>query len=202
MPQIPTNELNCVAIVPSKGESQRILHKNKQIVGEYPLYEHAVRCADKTGVFDMIYISTDDTQIRDNVVQNLNAIPFIHPKILLGEFSSVDCVVWDILVKIDYRADSFCVLLPTSPLRTPKLVRDMYHEFCLTKCDCMMSFSPNGGKHDGTAIFCDTLAFLKYRDFWRIPNMSPYYIPEKYSLDIDVPDDLTEARERYGTRKG
>lgn len=52
-----------VAIIPARGGSTRIPRKNiKQFHGK-PIIEYSIEAADRSGLFDVIYVSTEDAQI-------------------------------------------------------------------------------------------------------------------------------------------
>jgi len=46
-------------------------------------------------------------------------------------------------------------------------------------------------KHDGVAIFCKTLAFLRYLDFYKIPNT--FQFGKMGQIDINDAEDFVRA---------
>lgn len=56
---------NAVAVITARGGSKRIPHKNiKEFCGR-PIIEYSIEAALKSGVFDEVMISTDDSEIAE-----------------------------------------------------------------------------------------------------------------------------------------
>lgn len=54
-----------LAVIPSRGGSERITHKNIKPFGGIPIIARSVRTAIDSQCFDRIIISTDDAEIAD-----------------------------------------------------------------------------------------------------------------------------------------
>lgn len=52
-----------VCFIPAKGASRRLPGKNHRVVDGLPLWAHAASKAQATGLFDMIYVSTDQPKL-------------------------------------------------------------------------------------------------------------------------------------------
>lgn len=55
----------CIATIPSRGGSKRIPLKSLQRIGDKTLLQHCIDAAQESGVFDEIYVNTDDVSIAE-----------------------------------------------------------------------------------------------------------------------------------------
>ena len=69
-----------IAIIPARGGSKRIKHKNiREFVGK-PLISYSITAAQHTAIFDDIIVSTDSDDIADGVLHRLCAMPLSNTK--------------------------------------------------------------------------------------------------------------------------
>ena len=70
-------EQKLLAVIPARGGSKRIPHKNiRQFAGK-PLIAYSIEAAQESGLFARIIVSTDDEEIA-SVAENCGAeIPFM-----------------------------------------------------------------------------------------------------------------------------
>lgn len=108
-----------IAILPARGGSQRIKHKNIVDFHGRPIISYPLETAKASGLFDEIHVSTDDQEIAD-VVRGLGFdVPFMRPSSLAGSHTPVlDALEWVIQ---RYERDgkffqTICLLMPASPL--------------------------------------------------------------------------------------
>lgn len=105
-----------IAIIPAKGHSDAIPHKNMEDLGGMPLFWHSVRYARAEGVEPIV--STDDPEIKCYAQQRgcrvVNEV--------VDDSSMINCVrqVFD---QVD--TQRYAILQPTSPLRHPGLLERM-----------------------------------------------------------------------------
>lgn len=64
--------MTTIAIIPAKGTSSRIPRKNVKLFHGKPIITYSIETAKKSGLFDTVIVSTDDTEISDLAV-NLGA---------------------------------------------------------------------------------------------------------------------------------
>ena len=135
-----------LAVIPARGGSKGVPHKNIRDLDGKPLIAYTIEAAIKSKVFDKIVVSTDSSEIAE-IAQRYGAeVPFIRPKDLSGDFSSSDDVV---LHAIDYfkrkgkEFEYVCKLQPTSPLRNEthimeayQLLKDSNSNFVVSVCEC------------------------------------------------------------------
>lgn len=111
-----------LAVVPARGGSKGIPHKNLQPVGGLSLVARAARVAKTLAWIDAAVISTDDEEIATEAERNGLDRPFMRPSELASDMAaSVD--VWrhawlESECHFGLRFDVSILLEPTSPLRT------------------------------------------------------------------------------------
>jgi len=142
--------MSCLAIIPAKSKSRRLPNKNFLKIENETLWERALRCAKKAEIFDGYAVSSDG--VTDYLPR---------PQILCDDQVQTAAVVFDVLAQVSYMYDSFCVLNPSSPCRTPEMLKDAYKEFTELQVDCFYS-TDGRHHHNGDFLFWQTLPFLRY----------------------------------------
>ncbi|HOW43075.1 MAG TPA: acylneuraminate cytidylyltransferase family protein [Candidatus Omnitrophota bacterium] len=116
-----------IAVIPARGGSKGIPHKNIQILCGKPLIEYSIKAALASRVFDDVVVSTDDRRIRDIAIKAGALCPFLRPASLSG-----DCVATYPVIKhaVEWMErcrgaayDLVTVLQPTAPLRSAGDIR-------------------------------------------------------------------------------
>lgn len=112
--------MNCLYLIPARGGSKGIPHKNiKELCGK-TLIQYSIDIARKLTTDDNICVSTDDVEIKD-VVESLGLkVPFMRPDELASDTAtSSDVIVHAINFYkekgVEY--DVVVLLQPTSPFR-------------------------------------------------------------------------------------
>jgi len=206
----------CIAIIPAKAQSERFPNKNRAKFMGTPLWRLACQVALGAEIFSQVVLSSDDMQTY-NEAGDLEVTRIMRPHNLSRQGVSVQAVTFHVLSKIDHYDGSFAILLPTSPLRTVNHLTAMWNKFLVTPQDSLMSIrlvprpheyflemqtgrvakidAPEWRQwwiHDGTAIFCRTVAFLQHFDFYKI-SMDGFPIPREESVDVNTEEDLAWA---------
>jgi N-acylneuraminate cytidylyltransferase/CMP-N,N'-diacetyllegionaminic acid synthase len=110
-----------IAWITARGGSQRLPGKNIRLLAGKPLMAYTIEAASQSSAIDRILLTTDDPLIaavaRDFGVE----VPFLRP----AELSTSTATSRDVLLHaLQYledtgtHASAFCLLQPTSPLRT------------------------------------------------------------------------------------
>lgn len=104
-----------VALVPLRGGSKSIHRKNIKIIAGKPLCGWVLDAAYKAGIFDQIYVSTEDKEIA-SVVDSLNmGVKIIdRPAALAGDKATTESVMIHFAKIIDF--DVLTTIQATSPL--------------------------------------------------------------------------------------
>lgn len=82
-----------VAIIPARGGSQRIPHKNIRLFDGKPMLAYSIEAAVASGCFERIVVSTDDPEVARIANACGAETPFIRPASLADEHSGLDVVL-------------------------------------------------------------------------------------------------------------
>lgn len=202
-----TTPSDCVAIIPAKGTSRRIPRKNLAMCAGQTLVERAIHCAVEAKLFQAILVSSEDVEILERVsdLMGLHSMATVYPchrpSVLSTEGVGVAAVVSDLLARNKYRWPSFCILWPTSPLRTAGILHLCWEDFQGFPC-LHTVYSDRPAKHDGTALFMHTQYFLTHLtlDLDKTDGTTFKMNPNE-CIDVDTPEDLAEAERRLLARE-
>lgn len=108
-----------LAIIPARGGSKRIPHKNiKEFLGK-PIIAYSIDAALKSGCFDEVMVSTDDEQIAVIAKQYGASVPFMRSAETANDHAIIADVLNDVLNcygKLEKHFDNMCCILATAPL--------------------------------------------------------------------------------------
>ena len=114
--------MKILAIIPARSGSKGIHLKNIKKLVEVPLIEYTLNSAKKSNKINKILVSTDDKQIIKICNKLSIEAPFIRPKTLARDDTSITEVIHHSLQYLqdveNYVPDIIILLQPTSPLRT------------------------------------------------------------------------------------
>jgi CMP-N-acetylneuraminic acid synthetase len=135
-----------LAIVPARGGSKGVPRKNLAVVGGMTLVARAVQCARQSGLFDTILVSTDDEEIAAEGRGAGAVVPFLRPAHLATSTAALADALRDCLARLAELGEApfhlVVTLEPTSPLRTPQVVRDVVDAAEAPGADAALSVSP------------------------------------------------------------
>ncbi len=110
-----------IAIVPARGGSKGVTHKNRRMVAGLPLISYTLRAARRAKTLDRIVVTTDEEELAA-IAHAEGAEVIMRPASIAGDQSPViDAVrhALDLLeAKDGFFADAIALLQPTSPFRT------------------------------------------------------------------------------------
>ncbi|MDD3465847.1 MAG: pseudaminic acid cytidylyltransferase [Campylobacterales bacterium] len=116
-----------VCIIPARGGSKRIPRKNiKEFCGK-PIIAYPIEAAQKSGLFERIIVSTDDSEIAEVAASFGAEIPFMRPKELSDDFTGTTPVIAHAIRELENggaNIDIACCVYATSAFLTPKLLKD------------------------------------------------------------------------------
>jgi pseudaminic acid cytidylyltransferase len=108
-----------LAIIPARGGSKRILHKNiKNFLGK-PIIAYSIELAKKSGLFDRIIVSTDCPKIAEVAKAYGAEVPFVRPAVLSDDYTSILTVVAHAVAWVIEQRNSpgaVCCIQATAPL--------------------------------------------------------------------------------------
>ena len=108
-----------IAIIPARGGSKRIPHKNIRSFCGQPMLAYAIHAAQAAGCFSHIVVSTDDEEIA-SLARRLGAeVPFMRGADLADDHTGTTPVVIDAIQRLDDQgitAQHYCCIYATVPL--------------------------------------------------------------------------------------
>ncbi|WP_110650631.1 cytidylyltransferase domain-containing protein [Salinicola peritrichatus] len=123
-----------VAIITARGGSKGIYRKNLALLNGHPLIAWTIAAALKSGVFDNIIVSSDDSEILSTSVL-YGASPLLRPSHLATDtassFETLMHAVHKFQEDVNDKLDCVTLLQPTSPLRNEEHIKEA--SACLTE---------------------------------------------------------------------
>lgn len=130
--------MKCLAIIPARGGSKRIPHKNiKPFLGR-PIIAYSIEAALGTGLFEEVMVSTDDTEIAEIARQEGASVPFLRSTENANDYATLADVLVEVVNVYKERGNEFdliCCLLPTAPLISFEDVRSAYDQLVMSTFD-------------------------------------------------------------------
>lgn len=128
-----------LAIIPARGGSKGVPHKNIKTLYGKPLIAYTIESAYKSKIFEKVIVSTDDLEIAKISEKYGAEVPFMRPSSISGDDVSSDDVILHALKFYDNKVECVCKLQPTSPLRTEEDIIRAYTLFQEKKADFLVS---------------------------------------------------------------
>lgn len=120
---------NVFALVPARGGSTGIIQKNIQPLLDQPLLAYTLQAAQKSGVVDAVYVSSDDDQILA-MAHYYGAERIKRDYHFARDDSPLDPVVAEFIHRVKPAGKDIIILLqPTSPLRQAKHIVEALAEY-------------------------------------------------------------------------
>ncbi len=119
--------MRVTVVIPARGGSDRVPYLNIRRLGDAPLLAHTIRAAKEASGIDRIIVSTDDETVADIARAHGAEVPFLRPKELSGDLSSLMPVVRHAVAESEKghaRPDVVVVLQATAPFRTAKSIEE------------------------------------------------------------------------------
>ena len=210
-----------LCIIPARGGSKRLPRKNMLRVNGKSLMSLAIRTAINCKCFDKVIVSSEDEQI----LKEAGEFGVKRPVELASDTAQIKDVCMHLLKSYD--CEWFAVMVPTNPFRQPQDIDDAfklynkYNDGVISlvpyaeypeKALCVGDYvKPYFGYdkmvpaqqlkrlyyHAGYIIFLRTETFLRENELF-LSRSVPWFTPMSRVCDIDTPEDLAEARGRYG----
>jgi YrbI family 3-deoxy-D-manno-octulosonate 8-phosphate phosphatase len=180
--------MNCVAIIPARGGSKGIPHKNISRVAGKPLLAYTIEHAKSTPAIDRVVVSTDAPDIG-TAATRCGAEVVWRPSEISGDTSSSELALLhaldELVMRDNYRPDLVVMLQATSPVRQPHDAQRAIETLLAEKADSLFSA-------------CTLHGFI-----WRQHGdvlSSVSYDYNARQMRQDCPEDLLENGSIYVTR--
>lgn len=170
-----------IAIMPARSGSKGVKDKNiKELCGK-PLIAYTIEAAQRSNVFDCIFVSTDSEKYAQIAKQYGAEVPFLRSAENSSDKSGTWDVVREVLAKLDEKFDIVILLQPTSPLRMEKDIINALDLFFTKNADKVVSVCET----DHPAFWCNTLdETLSMKDFVKKEyNLPRQALPKTYTLN-------------------
>jgi len=191
--------MSVIAIIPARGGSTRIPHKNIQLFHGKPIIAYSILTAKACGLFDHIVVSTDDETIA-TIAQNWGAIPHMRDEYFARNEVGTQAVVRECLTGMGITPSdrhTACCIYPTAPLMSAE---DLCRGYCALVGGFFRQYAFSVGTNPlsdaGQFYWGRTEAFLK-----DLPLIAPHTamvpIADERVCDINTPDDWRRAVHMY-----
>jgi len=121
---LASNGVKILAMIPARGGSKGILHKNIRPFAGKPLIAHTIEAAKGSRRVDRVVVSTDDTKVADIAKECGAEMPILRPAEISGDKRPVTDAVIHMLDYLkdheSYEPTHVLLLQTTSPLRTSR----------------------------------------------------------------------------------
>lgn len=121
--------MNNLALIPARGGSKRIPHKNiKNFLGK-PIISYTIQAALDSNLFKEVMVSTDDEEIAEIARSYGASVPFFRSKDNSDDFASTIDVIKEVVNEyrlIGQEFDNICCLYPSAPFITPILLKESF----------------------------------------------------------------------------
>ena len=145
-----------IAIIPARSGSKGLKDKNIRLLNGKPLLAYSVEAALESGVFDEVMVSTDSEKYAEIAKEYGASVPFLRSAELSSDTATSKDVILDTLKRYADSGqvfDTFCLLQPTSPLRTAKDICRAYQIFSEKKANAVVGVT----EVDHSPLFCNML---------------------------------------------
>jgi CMP-N,N'-diacetyllegionaminic acid synthase len=120
------NAKRFIAVIPARGGSKGVPRKNIKLLAGRPLIAYTIDQARSVAELDRVVVSTDDREIRATALA-LGAEVIDRPADLATAEARTEAALLHVLDAVAQRGEQFdyiVVLEPTSPFRSPDLIRE------------------------------------------------------------------------------
>lgn len=128
-----------LCVIPARGGSKRIPHKNIKDFAGVPLIAHSIKTAINSGIFDEIIVSTDDEDIAIISRKFGAKTPFMRDANLSDDFATTGAVMKDACLKMGENFKNVCCLYATAPLLRAEILAKAYEKFKDSRCEFLFS---------------------------------------------------------------
>jgi pseudaminic acid cytidylyltransferase len=178
----------CMVVIPARGGSKRIPQKNIRLFFGQPLIGWSIAAARESGLFDTVYVSTDDETVA-KTARDLDAeVPFLRPSELSEDFTGTDAVLTHWLKWLEAAGclpKYLCCVYPTAPFLTGAVIQGSYEVMCQQKAHSVL-IAISSAMTPWRALKCEADGRVAYQ--W----------PEHYSTrSQDFPKTCQDANQCY-----
>lgn len=137
-----------IAIIPARGGSKRIPHKNIVLLGGKPMIYYTIKSALAARFLDRVVVSTDDPAIARIAKRAGAEVPFLRPANISGDAAPDKPVIehcLDFFKKRGEKFDAVVWLRPTAPFRTVENITKTIEALYRGRADVARTMTPVAG---------------------------------------------------------
>lgn len=146
MARILRRQYQTLAIVPARGGSKSIPHKNIHPLGGKPLLDYCLRAIRKSRFVDRVIVSTDDKKIAAVAREHGAEVPFMRPPELAQDASPTIPVIEHALLWLEenegYIPDYVLLVQPTEPFVKPEQIDALFELVVSKRADSGITMIP------------------------------------------------------------
>lgn len=119
-----------LCIIPARGGSKRIPHKNIKLFKGKPIISYAIETVRESGIADEIMVSTDDIEVAEVAMQYGATFPFKRSDLTANDTAGVAEVLVEVVEEYKHRGFEFDYVLcvyATNPLLRKETLQKAYH---------------------------------------------------------------------------
>ncbi len=131
--------------IPARGGSKRLPRKNLCPLAGKPLIAHTIESAKQSGLFDEVYVCTEDKEIAEAAQSYGASVPFLMAEELCGDLvaSHIPCQhLAAALAGCGSAVDTLICLQPSSPLRSAEDIIAAVEKFQDSNFEALVSVTP------------------------------------------------------------
>lgn len=178
--------MKLVALIPARGGSKGIKHKNMRLIKGKPMIQYTIEAALKSKIFSKVIVSTDDDKIFRFARKYKGICVQLRPPFLCNDDTPLLPIVHYHYngIKVFEKAPAYiCVLQVTSPFRTAKHIQEAA-KLLKEKPDWLWSISRIEGEHPYRMRMFNWDEHIKNK----IVPVVPFLFESKYLQRQDLPD--------------
>lgn len=138
-------EAKILAVIPARGGSKRIPHKNiKEFCGK-PILAYSIEAAIDSNLFDEVMVSTDDPHIA-NIAKSYGAgVPFFRSEKAANDYSTITDVLIEVVSEYEKIGKYFSItacIYPTAPFVTAEKLKAAFDLLCKSDATALLPVVP------------------------------------------------------------
>lgn len=149
-----------LAVIPARGGSTRVPHKNLALVEGHPLLAYAVSAALSSGCFDAVVVSTDNTEYAQ-VATSYGALVVDRPAELATHNAGLVDVLLHALDDLEDDYTDVCQMMACCPLRSAADIVAHFNHFRNARARFQISVVPYVGTYPEWAMSLSSESVLK-----------------------------------------
>lgn len=137
--------MKAICIIPARGGSKRIPHKNIKSFYGRPIIVYSIEAALKSGIFDEVMVSTDDKEIAAISIRYGANVPFFRSEATSNDYATTAEVINEVIEwyrNNGIEFDVICCLYATAPFVTSKKLCEGARIIKEGNCDSTFTCTP------------------------------------------------------------